>query len=88
METVVDPVTAVEGERLMLTSVPVRKSDAKLTLEEANRLAAGRSFELIDGRIIFKMPDSKHSDAHGLLCGELVITPEDQRWVKDVFTCP
>ncbi len=43
-----------------------------LTLEQASKLAQGRSFELVNGRMIFKMSDAKHSDAQGLLCGELV----------------
>lgn len=34
---------------------------AMLTFEEANALADGRSFELIKGRMIFKMPDYYHA---------------------------
>lgn len=40
---------------------------ARLTMEEANELANGRIFELIDGRMVFKMPDDKHSDTQSLL---------------------
>lgn len=40
---------------------------ARLTMEEANELADGRIFELIDGRMVFKMPDDKHSDTQSLL---------------------
>lgn len=43
----------------------------KLTFEQANQVAAGRIFELIDGRIVYKMPDDKHSDAQGRLCTKL-----------------
>jgi Uma2 family endonuclease len=32
-----------------------------LTIEEAEELAQGNSFELIDGRMVFKMGDRKHS---------------------------
>jgi Uma2 family endonuclease len=74
MATVVEQVAAREDEHLFAESTVTKKPapPTKLTLEQANKLAAGRPFELIDGRIIFKMPDSQHSDAHGLLCGELV----------------
>jgi Uma2 family endonuclease len=44
-----------------------------LTIEEAEALADGRSFELIDGRIIFKMPDRKHSDIQNVLHGEFYL---------------
>jgi Uma2 family endonuclease len=46
-------------------------SSIKLTFEQANELAAGRIFELIEGRIVYKMPDDKHSDAQGRLCTKL-----------------
>jgi len=38
---------------------PEERTD--LTIEEAEELAEGHSFELIDGRMVFKMPDRKHS---------------------------
>jgi len=38
---------------------PEERTD--LTIEEAEELAQGHSFELIDGRMVFKMPDRKHS---------------------------
>jgi len=44
-----------------------------LTIEEAEALADGRSFELIDGRMVFKMPDRKHSDIQDILHGELYL---------------
>jgi Uma2 family endonuclease len=43
----------------------------KLTLEQADELAGGRSFELIDGRMVFKMPDDKHSDTQSLMGARL-----------------
>lgn len=45
----------------------------KLTVEQASKLAAGRTFELVEGRIIYKMPDNKHADAQGRLCTKLGI---------------
>ncbi len=38
-----------------------------LTIAEAEELAQGRSFELIDGRMVFKMGDRKHSEAQTVL---------------------
>jgi len=38
-----------------------------LTIEEAERLAEGRPFELIDGRMVFKMADRKHSRIQRIL---------------------
>jgi len=38
---------------------PEQRTD--LTIKEAEELAQGEPFELIDGRIVFKMADSKHS---------------------------
>lgn len=43
-------------------------SPAQLTWEQAGKLAGGRSFELINGRMKIKMPDDKHSDAQARLC--------------------
>lgn len=40
----------------------------KLTFEQAIKVANGRPFELINGRIKYKMPDNKHSDAQARLC--------------------
>ncbi len=40
----------------------------KLTLEQAIKIANGRPFELINGRVEYKMPDNKHSDAQARLC--------------------
>jgi Uma2 family endonuclease len=44
---------------------------AKLTLEQAEKLVDGRSFELIEGRIVLKGGDAQHSDAQALLCCEV-----------------
>jgi len=48
---------------------PEERTD--LTIEEAEELAQGEPFELIDGRLVFKMADSKHSNSQGVLVGEL-----------------
>lgn len=42
-----------------------------LTIEEAEELAQGRSFELIDGRMVYKMGDRKHSEAQTVLIAAL-----------------
>jgi len=44
---------------------------SKLTFEQANQIARGRSFELVDGKVIFKFGDNLHSDAQALLCGAI-----------------
>jgi Uma2 family endonuclease len=44
----------------------------KLTLEQASKLADGRPFELIEGRMVFKMPDQDHGQAQMLLGGKLL----------------
>jgi Uma2 family endonuclease len=56
MATVVEEYAAHEKEPLAPPSPP-----AKLTLEQANQLAAGRPFELINGRMVFKMADYGHA---------------------------
>lgn len=40
-------------------------------MEEATELAEGRLFELIEGRVVFKMSDTKHSDTQTLLGARL-----------------
>lgn len=75
METLLEQETARESESwnaATMASPQLKQHAKKLTFEQASKLAAGRSFELIDGRIIFKMPDNKHSDAQMLLGSELV----------------
>jgi Uma2 family endonuclease len=44
-----------------------------LTIEEAEALANGEPFELIDGRMVFKMADRKHSSSQDVLHGELYL---------------
>lgn len=44
---------------------------AMLTLEQANKLANGQPFELIKGRMVFKMPDYNHAQTQSLLCIEI-----------------
>ena len=56
----------------MATAQPVTVAgDNGLKFNEANRLAQGRPFELIDGRMIFKMPDYEHARTQALLTIEL-----------------
>jgi len=49
MTTVVEKYTDLEQERKAAAAPSI-----KLTLEQANKLAGGQSFELINGRIVFK----------------------------------
>jgi Uma2 family endonuclease len=48
---------------------PEERTD--LTIEEAEELAQGQPFELIDGRMVFKMADSKHSRSQRVLIVKL-----------------
>ncbi|GEM_PF-204519 len=48
---------------------PEERTD--LTIEEAEELAQGHSFELIEGRMVFKMPDRKHSKIQAALTTKL-----------------
>jgi len=51
---------------------PIASSpSAILTLEQATKLANGRPFELLKGRMVFKMPDYDHSQTQALLCAHL-----------------
>ena len=72
MSTVVETWAAREEPFPILEpSAPPLKAtprSRKLTLEQADQIAAGRVFELIEGRIVYKMPNDKHSDAQGRLC--------------------
>ena len=56
-----------EVERPVTSSPP-----AKLTLEQASKLANGQPFELIKGRMVFKMPDYSHARTQSLLGAKLV----------------
>ncbi len=51
-------------------ATPAKK---RLTLEQAERLSAGQPYELMNGRMIKKMPDNDHSRAQTLLISELVV---------------
>lgn len=76
MAAVVEQQAAHEDERLIVESFASPRSappTTKLTFEQANKLADGRLFELIQGRMVFKMPDKHHSDPQGILGGELYI---------------
>jgi len=77
MATVVEQYATLEDESAgpvtQVSPKPTAPPPAKLTLEQAEKLANGKSFELINGRMVFKMPDDQHSDAQGLLCIELGI---------------
>lgn len=60
-------------EEFFLAPPPIKPASVppKLTWQQADKLAAGKPYELINGRMIFKMPNNKHSDTHGRLCGFL-----------------
>jgi len=77
MSTVVETWAALEEPFPTLEPiVPPLKAvspPAKLTFEQALKVAAGRIFELIDGRIVYKMPNDKHADAQGRLGGKLFV---------------
>jgi Uma2 family endonuclease len=76
MAAVVEQGAALDEERLLVelpTSAKSPLPSGKLTFEQANKVANGRLFELIEGRMVFKMPDDQHADAQGLLCIELGI---------------
>lgn len=44
-----------------------------LTIAEAEELSEGRSFELIEGRMVQKMADTKHAKSQDVLHGELYL---------------
>ena len=62
MSTVVEEYAVLPDESRVTPSSPI-----KLTLEQANKLADGKPFELINGRMIFKMPDYGHARAQSRL---------------------
>jgi len=75
MAAVVESFAAFEEERAIVESMPLHKpppATSRLTLEQAIKLAAGRPFELIQGRMVFKMPDDLHSEAQARLSAKLV----------------
>ncbi|MEK7727682.1 MAG: Uma2 family endonuclease [candidate division KSB1 bacterium] len=65
----------VEEPPLFPASAPkiAPKATKRLTLDQAERLSRGEPFELINGRMVRKMPDKNHSIAQTLLISELVI---------------
>lgn len=65
----------VEEPPLFPVSAPkvAPKATKRLTLDQAERLSRGEPFELINGRIVRKMPDKNHSIAQTLLISELVV---------------
>jgi hypothetical protein len=67
MAAAVEEYSTLKEERTVAPPPPT-----KLTLAQANKLAAGRPFELIDGRMVFKMADYDHSQTQMLLGGELL----------------
>jgi len=76
MAAVIEQQAVREDERMIVESFASPKPappNTRLTFEQATRLANGRLFELIQGRMVFKMPDDQHADAQGLLCIELGI---------------
>jgi len=76
MAAVAEQEAVREDERLIIESFASPKlapPTLRLTFEQATRLANGRLFELIQGRMVFKMPDDQHADAQGILGGELYI---------------
>ena len=59
MAPIVEEHATIEKEQLFTAPLP----HAKLTLDQADKLAAGRPFELINGRMVFKVPDFDHARA-------------------------
>jgi len=57
---------------LMAASGKSTAPPKRFTFEQALKVADGRPFELIDGRIVFKMADNFHSEAQILLGAEFV----------------
>jgi Uma2 family endonuclease len=68
--TLEEPFPAFEPIAPPFKAVP---PPTRLTLEQALKVTAGRIFELIDGRIVYKMPNDKHADAQGRLGGKLFV---------------
>jgi len=76
MATIVEEQAILEEEPLATekkTPLKPAQPTSKLSFDQANKLAEGRLFELIQGRMVFKMPDEQHADAQGRLCGKLFV---------------
>jgi len=74
MATIIEQQTVRDEEKTfadLAVFVKPPLSTDRLTFEQARKVAAGASFELIDGKIVLKGAEDKHADAHGLLCGLL-----------------
>jgi Uma2 family endonuclease len=74
MAGVIEQQAVCDDEKMFAELSASRKpplSTSRLTFEQARKVAAGASFELIDGKIVLKGAEDKHADAHGLLCGLL-----------------
>lgn len=72
MTPVVAPVAMPQRTRAQSEfAVDISPFERQLTIEEAEALAEGRSFELIEGRMVFKWADKTHSKAQAHLIGEL-----------------
>jgi Uma2 family endonuclease len=74
MAAVVEPQAARDEEKIfadLSAFVKPPLANGRLTFEQANKLAAGASFELIHGKLIIKAADDEHADAHALVCGVL-----------------
>lgn len=65
----------VEEPPLFPVSAPaiIPATTKRLTLEQAEKLSDGQSFELINGRMVRKMPDNDHSRTQTILGGELFV---------------
>lgn len=75
MATVTEQELTIEKKRpasKLKAEKKTARSTEKLTLEQAERLAAGKPYELIDGRMVFKIPDYAHGQAQALLTTKLV----------------
>jgi len=75
MATAVEQFAAIKKESsipLMDGSLKSTAPPKRFTFEQALKIADGRPFELIDGRIVYKMADNFHSEAQILLGAEFV----------------
>jgi len=67
--------TAKEKSSIPMMDAPPKSTvpPKRFTFEQALKLADGRPFELIDGRIVFKMADNFHSESQARLGGKLFV---------------
>ncbi len=66
--------TKKEESPIPLVEAPAKSTapPKRFTFEQALKISDGRPFELIDGRIVYKMADNFHSEAQILLGAEFV----------------